>query len=250
MKNKKALVIVPTYNESENIPKLIPEILKQDKRIEVLIVDDNSPDGTAELVKNVMKKNSQIHLIEREGKMGLGTAYITGFKYAIKNKYDYIFEMDADFSHNPDALPNFLTAIESADLVIGSRYCKGVNVVNWPLKRLILSVFASKYVRVITGMPIYDPTGGFKCFRRKILEAIDLDHIMSDGYSFQIELNYKTWKKGFKISEIPIVFTERRVGQSKMSKKIVHEAIIRVWQLRFFPKFWQRIITKKDKLSG
>ncbi|MEA2104255.1 MAG: polyprenol monophosphomannose synthase [Candidatus Cloacimonadota bacterium] len=249
MKENKALVIVPTYNESENMPKLIPEILKQDERIELLIVDDNSPDHTADIVKQEIKKNPRIHLIERAGKMGLGSAYITGFHYGIENKYDYILEMDADFSHDPNALPNLLEAIKTADLVIGSRYCDGINVVNWPFKRLILSVFASKYVRFITGMPVKDPTGGFKCFRRKVLEELDLNRIISEGYSFQVELNYKTWKHNFRISEIPIVFEERRNGQSKMSKKIVYEAIIRVWQLRFFPRFWERIIINRKKTS-
>jgi dolichol-phosphate mannosyltransferase len=247
MKENKALVIVPTYNESENISKLIPEILKQDEMIALLIVDDNSPDNTAEIVKKEMETNSRVHLIERAGKMGLGSAYITGFRYAIENKYDYILEMDADFSHNPNSLPNLLEAIQTADLVIGSRYCDGINVVNWPLKRLFLSVFASKYVRFITGMPIKDPTGGFKCFRREVLESIDLSRIISEGYSFQVELNYKTWKRDFRISEIPIVFEERRSGQSKMSKKIVREAIIRVWQLKFFPHFWEKIILDKKK---
>lgn len=247
MKENKALVIVPTYNESENLPELIPAVLKQDDCIELLIVDDNSPDNSAEIVKKAIEKNPRIHLIERAGKMGLGSAYITGFRYAIEHKFDFILEMDADFSHNPADIPKLLEAIETNDLVIGSRYCDGINVVNWPLKRLILSVFASKYVRVITGMPIKDPTGGFKCFRRTVLESIDLSKIISEGYSFQVELNYKIWKKGFRLNEVPIVFEERRVGESKMSKKIVREAIIRVWQLKFFPRFWEKIIlTKKD----
>ena len=240
MNNKKALVIIPTYNESDNITDIVPKILIQDEILDVLIVDDNSPDGTAELVKEMMTKDERIHLIEREGKLGLGSAYIRGFKYALSRGYDLIFEMDADFSHNPNDIPAFLIAIKEADLVIGSRYCKGINVVNWPLKRLLLSVMASKYVRMITGIPIMDPTGGFKCFKRKVLEAIDLEQIMSDGYSFQIEMNYKAWKKGFKISEIPIVFVERRSGESKMSKAIVREAIFVVWKLRFFPKLWQK----------
>ncbi|MBS3741038.1 MAG: polyprenol monophosphomannose synthase [Candidatus Cloacimonetes bacterium] len=245
MKNKKALVIIPTYNESENIAQIVPEILQQDKIFEVLVVDDNSPDGTADIVKDMKNNNGRIHLIEREGKLGLGSAYIRGFKYALANNYDFIFEMDADFSHNPKDLTSFLVAIKEADLVIGSRYCKGINVVNWPFKRLLLSFFAAKYVRLITGMPINDPTGGFKCFRRKILEEIDLDKIMSDGYSFQIEMNYKAWKKGFKIVEIPIVFVERRSGSSKMSKAIVREAIFVVWKLRFFPKLWQKLSSKR-----
>ncbi len=246
MKEEKALVIIPTYNESENITHIVPKVLQQDKIFDVLIVDDNSPDGTASLVKDMMKQDDRIHVIEREGKLGLGSAYIRGFKYALSKKYDYIFEMDADFSHNPEDLTSFLIAIKEADLVIGSRYCKGINVVNWPLKRLLLSVFASKYVRMITGIPIKDPTGGFKCFRREVLEEIDLDRIMSDGYSFQIEMNYKAWKKDFKISEIPIVFVERRSGESKMSKAIVREAITVVWKLRFFPKLWEKMSSKNS----
>lgn len=245
MKEEKALVVIPTYNESENITHIVPEVLKQDNIFEVLVVDDNSPDETAKLVKNMMEKEERIHLIERKGKMGLGSAYIRGFKFALARDYDYIFEMDADFSHNPNDLTSFLVSIKEADLVIGSRYCKGINVVNWPLKRLLLSIFASKYVRMITGIPIQDPTGGFKCFRRRVLEEIDLDSIMSDGYSFQIEMNYKTWKKQFNISEIPIVFVERRIGESKMSKEIVREAIAIVWKLRFFPKLWQKLSSRK-----
>lgn len=243
----KALVIVPTFNESENVSDLIPEILKQDNYIEVLIVDDNSPDGTAKIVQNLIKENSRIHLLEREGKMGLGSAYIAGFKYAIQKKYDYILEMDADFSHKPDDLPKLLEAIKENDLVIGSRYIKGVNVVNWPARRLALSLLASKYVRIITKMPLKDPTGGFKCFRRNVLESINLDNILSDGYSFQIEMNYKVWKGGFQIKEIPIIFVERRVGQSKMSKKIVREAVINVWKLRFFSKFWENRKNQRTK---
>jgi dolichol-phosphate mannosyltransferase len=243
---KKALIIIPTYNESENIPKLIPKVLSEDKRVEILIVDDNSPDGTAGLVKNIMKTNPKVHILEREGKMGLGSAYIAGFKYALEHKYDYVFEMDADFSHNPDNIPDFLEAIKHNDLVIGSRYITGVNVINWPFRRLLLSIGASKYVRLITSLPIKDPTGGFKCFRKEVLEALDLDNVMSDGYSFQIEVNYKVWKKGLRIKEIPIVFYERINGKSKMSKKIVREAIIRVWQLRFFPEYWERRRRKKQ----
>ncbi len=229
----KALVIIPTYKEIENIENIIAAVLEQDKIIDILIVDDNSPDGTADAVENLMKKNKRINILKRAGKMGLGSAYVAGFKWAIERKYDYIFEMDADFSHDPAILPEMLKAIEDNDLVIGSRYIKGINVVNWPLSRLILSYGASKYVRIITCMPINDPTGGFKCFRREVLESIDLDGILSDGYSFQIEMNYRTWLKKFRIKEIPIVFTDRRSGDSKMSKKIVREAIYMVWKLRF-----------------
>jgi len=229
----RALVIIPTYNELENIENIIKAVLAQSKEIDILIVDDNSPDGTSNIVENLKKKNKRINLLKRAGKLGLGSAYVAGFKWAIKSKYDYIFEMDADFSHDPDILPVMLETIKENDLVIGSRYIKGINVVNWPLIRLILSYGASKYVRFITRMPLDDPTGGFKCFRREVLESIDLDGILSDGYSFQVEINYRTWLKKFRIKEIPIVFTDRRSGKSKMSKKIVREAIYMVWKLRF-----------------
>lgn len=229
----KALVIIPTYNEADNVSAIIDEVLKQDKNLEVLIVDDNSPDGTSEIVEKKQKKNKKIHLLKRAGKMGLGSAYVAGFKYALEQDFDYIFEMDADFSHDPAVIPGMLEEIKDNDLIIGSRYLGGINVVNWPLRRLMLSFFAAHYVRFITRMPINDPTGGFKCFRRKVLETIDLDKILSDGYSFQIEMNFRTWRKKFKIKEIPIVFTDRRSGQSKMSKKIVREAIFVVWKLQF-----------------
>lgn len=229
----KALVIIPTYNEAENAAAIIAEVLKQDKNLDVLIVDDNSPDKTGQIVTDLKKKNKRIHLLEREGKQGLGSAYVAGFKFAIENQYDYIFEMDADFSHDPVVLSQMLLEIENNDLIIGSRYINGINVVNWPLHRLMLSWFASKYVRVITGMKINDPTGGFKCFRREVLESINLDSILSDGYSFQVEMNFRTWLRKFRIKEIPIVFTDRRSGQSKMSKKIVREAIWMVWKLKF-----------------
>jgi dolichol-phosphate mannosyltransferase len=229
----KALVIIPTYNEADNVSAIIDEALKQDKNLEVLIVDDNSPDGTSEIVEKKQIKNKKIHLLKRAGKMGLGSAYVAGFKYALEHSFDYIFEMDADFSHDPAVIPDMLEEIKDNDLVIGSRYLGGINVVNWPMRRLMLSFFAAHYVRFITGMPINDPTGGFKCFRRKVLETIDLDKILSDGYSFQIEMNFRTWRKKFKIKEIPIVFTDRRSGQSKMSKKIVREAVLVVWKLQF-----------------
>jgi dolichol-phosphate mannosyltransferase len=232
MSRLKSLVIVPTYNELENIPKLIPIVLSQDDSIHILIVDDGSPDGTGAFVKNEMMKNDRIHLLEREKKMGLGTAYLAGFKYALQNNYDFIFEMDADFSHDPNELKNFLIAIKDNDLVLGSRYINGVRVLNWPMTRLLLSFFASVYTRIITGMPIKDATGGFKCFRRKVLEAIDLDKVKSNGYSFQIEMTFKAYSKGFRIKEIPIIFSDRVKGKSKMSKKIVREAVIMVWKLR------------------
>lgn len=232
MNQTKSLVIIPTYNELENIPRIIPAVLSQNESISILIVDDNSPDGTANFVEGEMKANERIHLLKREKKLGLGTAYIAGFKYALQNGYDFIFEMDADFSHDPNELKNFLTEIKNYDLVLGSRYIHGIRVLNWPMRRLLLSFFASVYTRVITGMPIRDATGGFKCFRRKVLETIDLDKVKSNGYSFQIEMTFKAYSKGFKIKEIPIVFVDRIKGKSKMSKKIVREAVIMVWKLR------------------
>lgn len=232
MPNYKTLVIIPTYNEMDNLPKLVPIVLSQDDSVDILIVDDNSQDGTAGFVIDLQKTNSRMHLIQREKKLGLGTAYIAGFKYALANNYSYIFEMDADFSHEPSEIPNFLKAIKDFDLVLGSRYINGVRVLNWPMSRLLLSFFASVYTRIITGMPIKDATGGYKCFRRKVLESIDLDKVQSNGYSFQIEMTFKAYKKGFKIKEIPIVFMDRVKGTSKMSKKIVHEAVIMVWKLR------------------
>ncbi len=228
----KALLIIPTYNEIENIARMVRTVLSKSADLEVLVMDDNSPDGTADAVKTVMQTEPRVHLIERPGKMGLGSAYVTGFKYALDKGYEFIMEMDADFSHNPDDIPRLLEAAQRYDLVIGSRYTNGVNIVNWPFKRLMISYFASKYVRIITRMPINDPTGGFKCFRRKVLEAIDLDKILSDGYSFQIEMNFKAWVKGFHIKEIPIVFTERTDGESKMNRSIVWEAVWMVWLLQ------------------
>jgi len=232
MPDKKSLVIIPTYNEIENVRKLIPDVLNRYENLDVLIVDDNSPDGTGEYVANLSLSNNRVKLIRREKKLGLGTAYIAGFKYAIKNKYDYIFEMDADYSHDPGEIENFLKAIEEYDLVLGSRYLNGVNVINWPMRRLILSYFANFYTRVITGLPVRDATGGYKCFRREVLEAINLDKIKSNGYAFQIEMTFKAWKKGFRIKEISIIFIDRVKGKSKMSRKIVREAIFMVWKLR------------------
>jgi len=229
---ERAIVIIPTYNEYENIQRIINAVLEQNEIIDILIVDDNSPDGTGKFVNELAKTNPRVKIIERAGKMGLGTAYIEGFKFAIKEKYDFIFEMDADFSHDPKELNNFLAAIQTSDVVIGSRYINGVNVINWPMQRLLLSYFASFYTRVITGLPIRDATGGFKCFRRKALESINFNNIKSNGYSFQIEMNFKAWKNGHKITEIPIIFTDRLKGTSKMSKKIVHEAVFMVWKLR------------------
>jgi dolichol-phosphate mannosyltransferase len=228
----KALVITPTYNEAVNIPQLVPKVLRQSTDIEILIIDDNSPDGTAEIVKNLQRTNPRVHLIERPRKMGLGTAYVAGFKYAIEHKYDYVFEMDADFSHNPKELLNFLVKIQEHDLVIGSRYIRGVSVVYWPFRRLLLSYFANLYTRIVTGLPVKDATSGFKCYRRAVLESINLTEIRSNGYAFQIEMNFKAWKKGFRLHEIPIIFVDRDKGESKMSKNIVYEAAFMVWKLK------------------
>jgi dolichol-phosphate mannosyltransferase len=229
---ERALVVVPTYNERTNIPLLVPAILIQDPRLEVLVVDDNSPDGTGQLADDLATNDARAHVLHRPAKQGLGKAYIAGFTWALERGYDYVFEMDADFSHDPRFLPEFLRAIESADLVVGSRYKSGVNVINWPMSRLLLSIGANQYARVVTGLPIADSTGGFKCFRRQVLEAIELDRVRSNGYAFQIEMTFRAWKKGFHIAEIPIVFTDRVEGQSKMNRKIVREAIWMVWWLR------------------
>ena len=229
----KILVVTPTYNESENIEKFIADVLRQNQSIDVLVVDDNSPDGTADIVRRIQATNQRVHLLSRPRKMGLGTAYVEGFRFAIERKYDYVFEMDADFSHNPDEIPNFLSKMETYDLVVGSRYINGVRVVNWPLKRLVLSYAANVYTRVVTMIPIKDATSGFKCFRREVLEAINLDMIHSNGYAFQIEMDFKAWKKGFRVIEHPITFVDRRSGHSKMSKGIVYEAVFMVWKLKF-----------------
>lgn len=230
--SEKACVIIPTYNEKENIERIIPEVLSQDDRLFVLVVDDNSPDGTGQIVDQMAKKNPRILVLHREKKAGLGQAYLAGFKRALEDDFDYIFEMDADFSHDPSFLPDFLEAIGENDIVLGSRYISGVNVVNWPMSRLLLSYYANVYTRIVTGLPLRDATGGFKCFRRKVLESIDFDKVKSNGYSFQIEMSFRAYKKGFKIKEIPIVFTDRMEGKSKMSKEIVREAIWMVWRLR------------------
>jgi dolichol-phosphate mannosyltransferase len=224
----KKLVIIPTYNEKGNIDKIIHKVFSLSTSFDILIIDDNSPDQTAEIVKTLQKEyNDKLHLIEREGKLGLGTAYITGFKWAIKNNYDYIIEMDADFSHDPNDLPRLYEACakDGADLAIGSRYKNGTNVVNWPIGRILMSYFASKYVAFITGMKINDTTAGFKCYRKKVIETIDLDSIKFKGYAFQIEMKFKAWKHKFKLVEVPIIFTNRQVGTSKMSGGIFNEAL-------------------------
>jgi dolichol-phosphate mannosyltransferase len=228
----KAIIIVPTYNEVENIERLVEGIFAHQRDINILIVDDNSPDGTGKTVKKIQKKYLSLHLLERKEKLGLGTAYIAGFKWALNNGYHWIFEMDADFSHDPKEIPIFLSNMESYDLVIGSRYIKGVNVINWPLKRLLLSYFANMYTQKITGIPVKDNTGGYKCMSKNVLEAIDLDKIKTNGYGFQIEINFRAWRKGFRIKEIPIIFVDRVYGESKLSTRIMWEAIFLVWKLR------------------
>ncbi len=228
----KSLIIIPTYNEINNIQKLIPDIIELYPNMDILVVDDNSPDGTGERVKEMGEVDNRIKVIRRHGKMGLGTAYCEGFRYMLDNRYDLAIQMDADYSHDPKVIREFINNIEDNDLVIGSRYITGVNVINWPMQRLLLSFFANFYTRVITGMPVRDATGGFKCFRKEVLESIDLKKIRSNGYAFQIEMNFKTFKKGFRIKEIPIVFVDRIEGTSKMSKKILREAVTMVWKLR------------------
>lgn len=228
------IVIIPTYNEKENIEKIIREILSLPDDFQILIVDDGSPDGTADIVKHLQKEfNGSLHIIERAGKQGLGTAYITGFNWSISHNYDYIFEMDADFSHNPKDLPKLYKAcLEGADLAIGSRYCKGISVINWPIGRVIMSYYASTYVRNVLGMKIYDTTAGFKCYKRVVLETIDFDKIRMKGYGFQIEMKYNTFKLGFKIEEVPIIFIDRTEGTSKMSSGIFGEAFWGVLKMR------------------
>ena len=232
---ERSLVIIPTYNEKENAARIIAAVLSQDPSIDVLIVDDGSPDGTGALVDAIAESEPRVHVLHRESKLGLGTAYLAGFKWALERAYAFVFEMDADFSHAPEMLPKFLLAIKDADLVLGSRYQNGqVNVVNWPMSRLFLSYFANIYARTLTGVPIFDATGGFKCFRREVLQAIDLADVRSNGYAFQIEMTFRAWKKGFRIKEIPIVFVDRTEGSSKMSQRIVREAVWMVWRLRWW----------------
>jgi dolichol-phosphate mannosyltransferase len=232
---ERALVIVPTYNECENIARLIETVLAQDRRLEILVVDDGSPDGTSEIVDGIIAGNGRVNILKRPSKMGLGTAYIAGFRWALERGYDYVLEMDADFSHDPAHLPEFLRAISASDLVLGSRYRDGkISVINWPIARLALSYFANVYARAVTGLPVWDATGGFKCFRRHVLQAIDLSKVVSNGYAFQIEMSFRAWKRGFRLVEIPIVFVDRTEGQSKMSKAIVREAVWMVWRLRWW----------------
>lgn len=234
----RALVIIPTYNERDNLPRLVPQVLAQDARLDVLVIDDASPDGTGQVADQLAGESGRVHVLHRAGKLGLGTAYIAGFRWGLARGYDALFEMDADFSHDPAHLPQFLDALEHYDLVLGSRYLEGrVTVVNWPIARLLLSYFANTYARVVTGLPLWDATGGYKAFRRPVLEALDLDAVESEGYSFQIEISMRAWRKRFRIVEIPIVFVDRSLGESKMSKGIIREAVWRVWKLRLLAIF-------------
>ena len=228
----KTLIIVPTYNELENIRRLLPELMALDPDIRVLVVDDNSPDGTGKLADELAAENERISVLHRPGKLGLGSAYVAGFKSAIRQDVDCVFEMDADFSHDPAMIPRFIEEIASCDVVIGSRYISGINVVNWPMSRLLLSYFANIYTRLVTGMTIRDTTSGYKCFRREVLENIELDEVRSDGYAFQIEMNFRCWRKGYRLREIPIIFVDRRSGTSKLSRGVINEAVWIVWWLR------------------
>lgn len=229
---ERILVIIPTYNEASNLPQIVPAVLKQDPRLEILVVDDNSPDGTGDIADRMAQTKTRVHVLHRQAKEGLGRAYLAGFRWGLDQGYQAMFEMDADFSHDPAFLPRFLEAIEHADVVLGSRYATGVNVINWPISRLLLSLGANLYARGVTGLPLSDSTGGFKCFRREVLETIDLGAIASKGYAFQIELTYRTHQAGFRIAEVPIIFPDRKLGTSKMSGRIVREAMINVVKLR------------------
>jgi dolichol-phosphate mannosyltransferase len=242
----KAVVVIPTYNEKDNLENLATEVLAQDEGIHIVVVDDNSPDGTGIIADGIAAKNMRVSVLHRNAKMGLGSAYREGFRYALVNGADYIIEMDADFSHNPESLKLFLEKIRDHDFVIGSRYLNGVSVVNWPIRRLLLSYCATVYTRFITGLRISDCTSGFKCFRKEVIEAIDLNKIKSDGYSFQIEMNYRCIEKGFKVGEIPIIFIDRHSGTSKMSKKIVREAVFMVWKLRL-GTILGKLFTRRNK---
>jgi dolichol-phosphate mannosyltransferase len=234
----RGLVIIPTYNERDNLPRLVPQVLAQDPRLEVLVIDDGSPDGTGEVADVLAAAEPRVHVLHRAGKLGLGTAYIAGFRWGLERGYHWLFEMDADFSHDPAHLPAFIAGLAEYDVVLGSRYLDGrVTVVNWPITRLLLSYFANVYARTVTGLPLFDATGGFKAFRREVLEQVPLDRVESEGYSFQIEMSLRVWKKGFRIGEIPIVFVDRTTGDSKMSKRIIREAVWKVWKLRFLVLF-------------
>jgi dolichol-phosphate mannosyltransferase len=246
----KTLVVVPTYNERENLPPLTQRLMSLPAKVEVLVVDDNSPDKTGEVADALAAKNPAIHVLHRERKEGLGRAYIAGFKWALEHGFDFVFELDGDFSHNPDDIPMFLEAAQNADLVLGSRYMNGIRVINWPLSRLMLSKSAAKYVQVITGMPFTDPTGGYKCFSRRALDALNLGDVRSNGYSFQIEMTHRLWRQGMRVVEVPIVFTERVQGHSKMSGHIVREALIMVWRLFFQNGMRRKPRPKKEEQPG
>ena len=228
------LVIIPTFNEADNLPRIVPLVLNQDPRIDVLVVDDDSPDGTGDLADDLADELDRVHVLHRSGKQGLGRAYLEAFRWGLDRDYALFFEMDADFSHEPDALPEFIEKAKKFDVVLGSRYVDGrVTVINWPMSRLLISYFGSRYARLVTGLPVRDATGGFNCWRREVLEALNFDRIESNGYTFQIELKLRAWRQGFSMIEIPIIFAERDSGESKMSKKIVREAIWKIWKLRF-----------------
>lgn len=237
----KTIVVTPTYNERKNIGELIETIFNIDSEYHILVVDDNSPDGTGDYVESIQKTYPHLHLLRRSGKTGLGTAYCEGFKYALERDFDTIVQMDADMSHNPEDIPRMVDLISNFDLVLGSRYCDGVNVVRWPIRRLIISVGANKYTRWVTGLPVSDATGGFKCWSRKALKAVELDTVRSRGYSFQIEMTFRAWHKGFRIKEIPIIFTDRTIGESKMTKSIMLEAALIIWRLKIWRIFgWHK----------
>ena len=250
MQTSDSIVIIPTYNERENIENIIRAVFGLEKTFHILIIEDGSPDGTAAIVKTLQQEfPDRLFMIERKGKLGLGTAYITGFKWALEHSYEYIFEMDADFSHNPTDLPRLYEAcaVQGGDVAIGSRYVSGVNVVNWPMGRVLMSYFASKYVRIVTGLPIHDTTAGFKCYRRQVLETIDLDHIRFKGYAFQIEMKFTAYKCGFKIIEVPVIFINRELGTSKMNSSIFGEAVFGVIKLKV--NSWFHTFPQKTKMN-
>ena len=250
MQTSDSIVIIPTYNERENIENIIRAVFGLEKTFHILIIEDGSPDGTAAIVKTLQQEfPDRLFMIERKGKLGLGTAYITGFKWALEHSYEYIFEMDADFSHNPNDLPRLYQACAEAggDVAVGSRYVSGVNVVNWPMGRVLMSYFASKYVRIVTGLPIHDTTAGFKCYRRQVLETIDLDHIRFKGYAFQIEMKFTAYKCGFKIIEVPVIFINRELGTSKMNSSIFGEAVFGVIKLKV--NSWFHTFPQKTKMN-
>ena len=244
------LVIVPTYNERENLPAMAERLAKLPTPVDLLVVDGNSPDGTGRIADELAAKSPSIHVLHQVEKNGLGRAYCAGFAWALQRHYEFIMEMDGDFSHNPDDIPRFIEAAQEADLVLGSRYCGGIRVINWPLRRLLLSTGAALYVRTITGMPFTDPTGGFKCFRRRALQSINLDAVLSEGYSFQLELTHKIWQQGMKIVEVPIIFVERVQGQSKMTWRIFRESLIMVWRLWFQSGLRRSPRIKRNDIAG